>query len=356
MVDYYNVAEVETACVNLALAYPQITELIVLPNVTAEGRTSRALRLTSGGTAKPVFMVIGGQHGGEWGSCEIALGLAADLLGALAGQGDLVYGPVTYTVAQVQLLFARIDFVFFPLVNPDGRFHSQQIKGDWRKNRNTANAIEGVPESVGVDSNRNFDFLFDHAKGFHASAVISGSDQPVESTYKGPSPESEPETRNVRALVERCARLGCFVDLHSGKQTVIYPWSDDETQTGDEAQRFNEAAHDHLRGLRNDAYGEYMPASDLQAHETLAKVFVGAAARVHGHPYGMTRGYDFAASSGTVHDWVYARHVVSPNPMAPTWSFAVEWSSNPRPSPAKMTQIVGDVSAGLIAMALAAFP
>ena len=45
---YLNVAEVETATVNLAAAYPALSQLITLPNTTVEGRTSHAIRLGAG--------------------------------------------------------------------------------------------------------------------------------------------------------------------------------------------------------------------------------------------------------------------------------------------------------------------
>ena len=41
---YLNVVEVETATINLAAAYPSLTQLITLPNTTVEGRTSHAIR------------------------------------------------------------------------------------------------------------------------------------------------------------------------------------------------------------------------------------------------------------------------------------------------------------------------
>ena len=356
MQDYYNVAEVETACVNLAAAYPGFARLIILPHITAEGRTSRALHLGDGGTGKPVFMVIGAQHGGEWGSCEIALNLASDLLGAIANKLSLQYGPVGFSARKIELLLDQVDIVIFPLVNPDGRFFSQQTRTDWRRNRNQSYATSGSPETIGVDLNRNHNFVFQRAKYFDPAAVISTSTESSDDTFQGPAPFSEAETKNVRWLVGRFPGLRCFVDLHSGEQGVIYPWGDDELQHWSPSMAFHNQAWDQKRGLAGtDNYREYMQASDLAMHQALAAAFIAAATQVNGRPFGHLPGFNFRASSGTSHDWIFSRHFGPGGTATPAWAVAVEWCvATQRPNFPDMEHIVADVSAGLIAMALAA--
>ncbi len=51
--------------------------------------------------------------------------------------------------------FESMDFIIFPDVNPDGRFHSQTNEAMWRKNRNPADS-GGEDRCIGVDLNRNF--------------------------------------------------------------------------------------------------------------------------------------------------------------------------------------------------------
>lgn len=351
---YYTVDEVEAACHNLCEAYPRLAELIALPDLTAEGRLTHAMRLHRGdGNPRPVFLIVGGLHGGEWGSSEIALNLAAELLGALSGAFDLQHGPLTIDADQVQAMFTAIDVVVFPLVNPDGRHHSQQASVNWRKNRSLAMADPEQPETIGVDLNRNFNFLFDLAKGFSPHALVATASQPQHETYQGPGHQSEPETRNVVWLVQRFAQVRCFVDLHSGAQGVIYPWGDDQMQAVDPQQNFANPAHDGLRGVRNAGYAEYMPAGDQLAHARLADVFIAAASAVNNRVYGHLPGFDFMASSGTSHDWVCSRHFGPLGGQAKTLCFAIEWCSDtPRPDFPLMADIVTEVSAGLLAMAL----
>ena len=80
---YMNVTEVESAIAALSAAHPGLCELITLPNNTHEGRTSHAVRVGQGPLDnRPAVLFIGGQHAREWGSCEILVNVAADLLEA----------------------------------------------------------------------------------------------------------------------------------------------------------------------------------------------------------------------------------------------------------------------------------
>ena len=69
---HMNVTEVESALIALAAAHPTICELITLPNLTIEGRTTHAVRLaTQAANTVDAYYLTGGVHAREWGSCEI---------------------------------------------------------------------------------------------------------------------------------------------------------------------------------------------------------------------------------------------------------------------------------------------
>ena len=126
MSTYLNVAEVETAVVNLASAYPSLCQLITLPNTTVEGRTSHALLLGGGAPgSRDCVMIIGGQHAKEWGSCEIILNLAVDLIEAFETNTGRAYGGKVFSASQIQQIMNGLHVIVFPLVNPDGRKFSQ---------------------------------------------------------------------------------------------------------------------------------------------------------------------------------------------------------------------------------------
>jgi hypothetical protein len=222
-VGYLNVGEVETAIVNLAAEYPSTSALITLPNTTVEGRTCHALRLGGGAPgSRDCVTIIGGVHAGEWGSCEILINFAADLLGAYKDDATLTYGGKSFTAAEIQNLLSGLHVVIFPLVNPDGRNFSQaaDTQAYWRRNRNPANS-GGNPDCIGVDLNRNYDFLFDFktkyapgSDGFRIGASVDPCDgRPALSRprrlLRGGDAEREvaPRHEPAHALVPRLAQL-----------------------------------------------------------------------------------------------------------------------------------------------------
>jgi murein tripeptide amidase MpaA len=133
---YLNVTEVESGLAGLARAYRALTERIPLPHATYEGRTSHALGIGAGSAAKKDgVLIIGGVHAREWGSCEICLNFAADLLEAYTRKTGLVYGGKSFNAKQIKALVEGWNLYVFPLVNPDGRHYSQTVDNWWRKNR-----------------------------------------------------------------------------------------------------------------------------------------------------------------------------------------------------------------------------
>src|SRR5260370_39368898 len=135
---YLNIVEVETAIANLAAAYPLLCQLIPLPNTTFEGKSSNAIRLGGGAPgSRDVVMMICGQHAREWGSCEIGVDFAADLLEAYSSHTGLAYGGEVYSVSDIQNLLNTLHVIVFPLVNLDGRNYIQMHdlihgNGGWR--------------------------------------------------------------------------------------------------------------------------------------------------------------------------------------------------------------------------------
>lgn len=238
---YLNVTEVESAIQALSITYPGQCEIITLPNVTHEGRTSHAIRVGLGALDdRPAMLFIGGQHAREWGSCEICINFAADLLEAYTLGTGLTYGGQSYTAAQVQRVIEQSQVFIFPCVNPDGRNHSQTSFAMWRKNRNPVNA---------VDLNRNYDFLWDFNTAFSPLAAPQVSDNPISDVYHGTAPESEPETSNVVWLLDTYPQIRWMIDIHSYSQLLYTVWGDDENQIAVPGQNFLNAAHDGVRGV-----------------------------------------------------------------------------------------------------------
>jgi murein tripeptide amidase MpaA len=350
---YLNVDEVETATVNLAAAYPALSQIITLPNVTVEGRTSHAIRLGAGAPgSREVVMIICGVHAREWGSCEIAVNMATDLLDAYSTSAGLTYGGKSFTAAQIKTLLDTLHVVIFPLVNPDGRNYSQTTTALWRKNRNPAYS-GGDPSRIGVDVNRNYDFLFDFATAFAPGSGVSVSADTLSELYHGPSPFSEAETLNVRFLLDAFPRTRWLVDVHSYSRDMLYNWGDDQSQSTDPSKNFQNPAYNGQRGISGDAYSEYIQADDLAVIQSLSNRFVTDLNAVRGVTYTAKSSYALYPTSGASDDFVFARHLVDPS-KGKVHGFVIEWGDEFQPPWAEMQNIIMDVSAGLIGFCIAA--
>jgi len=341
---YFNVVEVESAIQALSVAYPGLCELITLPNATHEGRTSRALRLALGPLDnRPAMLFIGGQHAREWGSCEICVNLAADLLEAYDLGAGLTYGGQNYSAAEVRRVLEDMQLFIFPCVNPDGRYYSQTSVAMWRKNRNPVNA---------VDLNRNYDFLWDFNTAFAPTAYPVVSDDPTSDLYHGTAPFSEPETQNVRWLLDSYPQIRWFIDIHSYSELLYSVWGDDENQITAPVQNFLNPAFDGARGLSGDAYGEYIPPGDLGASNCLTAAMRDALQAVRGTTYTTGQSYELYPTSGTATDYPYSRHFADPT-KTKVLGFLIEWGTEFQPPWSEMEQIILDVSSALVAFALA---
>jgi murein tripeptide amidase MpaA len=351
---YQNVVEIETALENLHTAYPSLTEHITLPLTTFGGKTSHALRIGAGAAgSRDAVMIVGCHHAREWGSADIIVLFAADLLEAYDTNAGLTYGGKRFSAADVQAVVDTLHIVLFPQVNPDGRERSLAQdavggSGGWRPNINPGSPPRPC---AGVDPNRNYDFLFDFATKCHPSAPVRVSDDPchTDQIYHGPSAFSEIESQNVRWLLDAFPRTRWFMDVHSFSQLVLYNWGDDHNQTTDPDMNFRNAAYDGMRSLigSDTTYKEYIPAGDELIARTLAERMRDAIAAVRGKVYTAQQGVALYPTTGSSKDYAYSRHRANPA-KGRVYGFAIEWGTEFRPFWSEMALIVEDVSAGLL--------
>jgi Zinc carboxypeptidase. len=152
---------------------------------------------------------------------------------AYAGGTGLGYGGKYFSAAEVKALMEQINIIIFPCVNPDGRNFSQRgvANAMWRKNRDPADS-SGDPSKIGVDINRNQDFLWDFNTFFAPGAInlSLASSNPLDETYHGHAALTEPETKKVNYIHDNYTRIKWYVDVHSFSQDILYIWGDDESQ------------------------------------------------------------------------------------------------------------------------------
>lgn len=146
------------------------------------------------------------------------------------------YGGISYST-----LFSDCCFYILPMVNPDGVMLAQegigslpfsmQLKLMEIMEREGETNVEDYfstwkANANGVDLNRNYDALWEE---------YNKTNQPSSSQYKGPAPESEPETAAVVSLFRSLSNVVCSLCIHSQGE-VIY-WNCGQSGSAAEATR-----------------------------------------------------------------------------------------------------------------------
>jgi murein tripeptide amidase MpaA len=356
-----NTTEIASALAYFETSYPLLCQRVVLPEKTFEGRSCYALRIEKDRVRKkPAILIIGGVHAREWGGPDIVINFAGDVLRAYHTRKGLRYLGKTYSARDIKTIIEERRLFVFPCVNPDGVEFSHTRRHLWRKNRNPTYS-KGDPRRIGVDINRNYDFLWDFKKFFHPAAWMSSlaSDDPAIETYHGPAPFSEPETRNVRWLMDKSSSV-LFLDLHSYDGDVLYTWGDDENQTTDPKQNFLNPAYNRKRGRIGDTYREYLTLDDYEIATGIAAAVSDAMRDVRNKHYKPLQAVGLYPTCGTSSDYAFSRHLVHPG-LTKTFAFTLEFNfegtaKDPflaTADPKTLDKTMLDVIPGLIALCLA---
>jgi murein tripeptide amidase MpaA len=358
---YLNVDEIESAVSNLGSNYKDLCQVINMPNATSEGRICHALNIgKQSQTNNSTVLITGGVHAREWGSPDICIYFAADILEAYRRGTGLRYGGKYFDANQIRSILENINLLIFPCVNPDGRYYSQNSEPLWRRNRNPSMS-GGNPDCIGVDINRNYDFLWDFPNLFSPTAYVGTSTQPCarSQNYRGPAPFSEPETKNILWLLDNFPQIRWFIDLHSYGEDILYHWGDARDQSMDPSMNFMNPSFNSKRGLDN-VYKEYIPSEDLDTVISLASSFSDGIEPVRGKKYTIQQAVGLYPTSGAVDDYAYSRHLSDPTKNK-IFAFTVEWGSRDasdqisfHPEWDEMQKIVSDISAGMIEFCLSA--
>jgi murein tripeptide amidase MpaA len=357
---YLNVVEVESAVRAAAVEHPGFTQLITLPHLTWEGRQCHALKIASGaGPHRVGVYFLGGVHAREWGSPDILVHLIEQLAEAYRAHTGLTLGGKSFTAQEIQTIVNTLDLFVFPQANPDGRHHSMTADSMWRKNRRPAPpGSPASPHCVGVDINRNFDFLWYYKDHFSPSAAVRNSTDPCDpDVYIGPGAASEPETKNALWIMDNFPNIRFFIDLHSYGEDILHSWGDDKDQSTDPDMNFRNPAYDHVRGIAEDsAYREYIEAHDLNLAVGLANAMRDAIQAVRGRQYTVESSFALYPTAGTSDDYACSRHLVD-SAKAKITAYTIEWGSEHNPTPfhppySEMQHIIQEMTSGLLEFCL----
>lgn len=357
---YLNVADVESSLASAAAANADFTQLLALPHKTWEGRTCHAIRIAKGNQpGRPGIYFLGGVHAREWGSPDILINFIEQLCQAYRTHSGITIGNARFTADQIRQIVETKDVCIFPQANPDGRNHSMTVAPDWRKNRRPA-ATGGGPNCVGVDLNRNYDFLWDFKKHFAPNAPVANSTNPCDhDVYIGPVPMSEPETQNAVWLFDHFPNIRYFIDVHSYSEDILYNWGDDQNQSQNTQMNFRNASFDGKRGVANDTkYKEFITAADKTAAVNLANRMRTAIAAVRGRQYTVMQAMSLYPTAGASDDYAYSRHLTDAA-KAKIISYTIEWGSPANETPfhppyPEMKQIIQEITAALLQFCVSA--
>ena len=196
---YHDLDAVRTYCQDLAAQYPAMATYQVAGQSLLH-KDIFALRVTGPGDSSGRVQILlnGGQHAREWVSVSTVMYIADQLLSR--------YG----SDAGVTAILNNIEFLFVPVVNPDGYDYTWTVDRLWRKNRRDVGA-----GCFGVDTNRNWGYQW----GGQGAGTAACND-----TYRGASAFSEPETQVLRDYTIANPRIRTAVDFHSYSQLIMSPW------------------------------------------------------------------------------------------------------------------------------------
>jgi len=358
---YLSVDDVEAALAAAVKApFDEFTALIKLPNATWEKRVCQALKIGKGAGSRVGIYFLGGVHAREWGSPDILLHFIQLLSDAYLNHQDITLGTMTFTAQQIKSIVETKDIFVFPQANPDGRDYSVRKESMWRKNRRPAPEGHKKPSCVGVDVNRNYDFLWNFPQYFDPQSAVQNSTSPCDhDVYIGPEAGSEPETKNAVWMFDEYPHIGYFVDLHSYSEDILYNWGDDVDQSSDPSMNFQNPAYDGKRGVADDtAYREFIRAEDKKKAVKLANVMRDGIEAVRGRVYKTEQSLSLYPTAGTSDDYAFSRHIVDTT-KTKVFSFTIEWGSQDNPTPfhppyPEMKKIIDEVTCGLLAFCVAA--
>jgi hypothetical protein len=272
---------------------------------------------------------------------DLLLELAVHLVVSYVNGNDVVLGGRRWPAGDVRMILDSLDVYLLVCSNPDGRHYVMTVDDLWRKNRrdNPNTACDGV------DLNRNLGFMWGVVEGQTSCA-------PCADTYAGPSAFSEPETRNVKHLLDTY-RIEAFVDVHSYAELVLYPWGHATTQTTDPTERFTSLPTGTCQPIGVPGYREYLPPRDELRFRTVGQRIVDEIAAVRGRIYTGQPSVALYPTTGTHSDYAYSRHIADPQ-LRKVYGYTIEtgpWAGTvadsfhpPDPEPVKR-----EAESGLIA-------
>ncbi|MEV5414334.1 M14 family zinc carboxypeptidase [Thermopolyspora sp. NPDC052614] len=242
-----------------ANAKPDLAKVVTIGK-THKGQDIIAVKVTKDARTTPdgsrkAMLYIAAQHAREWITPETVRRLINHYLDGYA------------TNAEIRQIVDTTELWFVPVSNPDGYDYTFAEDRLWRKNLRDNDGDGEITSADGVDPNRNFAYKWGYDEE-------GSSSNPFSETYRGPSPQSEPETQAMDGLVKKIKPV-YMINYHSAAELLLYgvgwqqatPTPDDlifEAMLGDDA-------HPAVPGYDPDIGAElYTTNGETDGHVTKA--------------------------------------------------------------------------------------
>ncbi|XP_075149910.1 zinc carboxypeptidase-like [Haematobia irritans] len=179
----------------------KVTPYII--GITYEGRPIKAVKISAKKGNKAIF-IESNIHAIEWISSATTSCFIDNLLKAKD--------------ERMKYLLMNYDWIYVPVLNPDGFVYSHKGERLWRKNRKPTGFTNSSGICYGVDMNRNFDFMWQTA-GWNL-------DVPCDHWYAGAKAATEPEVKALQNFVNRFkdGYIRMYLAFHSYGNWVLLPY------------------------------------------------------------------------------------------------------------------------------------
>ncbi len=150
---------------------------------------------------KQTIVITGGVHAREWISVSLVC--------------YTIYGLLQYYTEHPDQrgILEKLDFLFIPILNPDGYVYSWELDRLWRKNRQETT----FPKCFGIDIDHSYDYHWTKLTDWACGEEYSG-EVPFEAI------ESQIWDDYLNSTNHNHAIEG-YIDLHSYSQEILYPYA-----------------------------------------------------------------------------------------------------------------------------------
>uniref|UniRef100_A0ABI7WNT4 Peptidase M14 domain-containing protein n=1 Tax=Felis catus TaxID=9685 RepID=A0ABI7WNT4_FELCA len=195
---YHTLEEIYSWIDNFVAEHSDIVSKIRIGH-SFENRSIVVLKFSTGGPQRRAIWIDTGIHSREWITHATGIWTAKKIVTEYGKDRTLTD------------LLDAMDIFMEIVTNPDGFAFTHSMNRLWRKNKSTRPGIF----CIGVDLNRNW------KSGFGGNG---SNNNPCSETYRGPSPQSEPEVAAIVDFITSHGNIKALISIHSYSQMLMYPY------------------------------------------------------------------------------------------------------------------------------------